>query len=274
MAIDANVLVFERAREEYAARGSLRTAVRDGFRGALSAVADSNVTTLLAAGLLFFLASGPVRGFGVTLSVGVLVSMFTALVLSRALLEMGAASGWLARRPRWTGLGDIGAVRRRLLRRRPDLMRHRRRWLALSALLVAVAVAGIATRGLNLGVEFTGGRLVEYGTAQPVDVADARRVVAVAGVDQAVVQSSRRPAADRPGRRPRRRRAGPDPGRAGRAGRGDRAGPGRADRAQPRLRAAAQGAGRARGRAGRAAGVPGRAVPAGVRRGRGAGHGA
>ena len=190
MAIDANVLVFERAREEYAARGSLRTAVRDGFRGALSAVADSNVTTLLAAGLLFFLASGPVRGFGVTLSVGVLVSMFTALVLSRALLEMGAASGWLARRPRWTGLGDIGAVRRRLLRRRPDLMRHRRRWLALSALLVAVAVAGIATRGLNLGVEFTGGRLVEYGTAQPVDVADARRVVTEAGVDQAVVQSS------------------------------------------------------------------------------------
>jgi SecD/SecF fusion protein len=190
MAIDANVLVFERAREEYAVRGSLRTAVRDGFRGALSAVADSNVTTLLAAGLLFFLASGPVRGFGVTLSVGVLVSMFTALVLSRALLELSAASSWLARRPRWTGLGDIGAVRRGLLRRRPDLMRHRRRWLALSALLVAVAAAGIATRGLNLGVEFTGGRLVEYGTAQPVDVADARRVVAEAGVEQAVVQSS------------------------------------------------------------------------------------
>jgi SecD/SecF fusion protein len=190
MAIDANVLVFERAREEFAAHGSLRRSVRDGFRGALSAVADSNVTTLLAAGLLFFLATGPVRGFGVTLSVGVLVSMFTALVLSRALLEIGAGSGPARRRPRWTGLGDVGAVRRWLLRRRPDLMRRRRRWLAVSGLLVAVAVVGILVRGLDLGVEFTGGRLVEYGTAQPVDVEAARRVVAEAGVEQAVVQSS------------------------------------------------------------------------------------
>lgn len=190
MAIDANVLVFERSREEFAAHGSLRRSVRDGFRGALSAVADSNVTTLLAAGLLFFLASGPVRGFGVTLSVGVLVSMFTALVLSRALLELGAASRLASLRPRWTGLGDIGTVRRWLLRRRPDLMRHRRRWLAVSGLLVAVSIAGIAVRGLDLGVEFTGGRLVEYGTARPVDVEAARRVVAQAGVEQAVVQSS------------------------------------------------------------------------------------
>ena len=190
MAIDANVLVFERAREEYAARGSLRGAVRDGFRGALSAVADSNVTTLLAAGLLFFLASGPVRGFGVTLSVGVLVSMFTALVLSRALLEIFGGSALGRRRPRWSGLGDIGVVRRRLTERPPDLMRRRRRWLALSGVLVAVALTGVATRGLNLGVEFTGGRLVEFSTTSAVDVGAARQVVAEAGVDQAVVQSS------------------------------------------------------------------------------------
>jgi SecD/SecF fusion protein len=186
MAIDANVLVFERAREEYAARGSLRRSVRDGFRGAFSAVADSNATTLLAAGLLFFLATGPVRGFGVTLSVGVLVSLFTALVLSRALLELAATRV----RPSRSGLGDVGAVRRRLLDRKPDLMRRRRRWLVLSGVLVAVAVAGIGVRGLNLGVEFTGGRLVELSTTRPVDVEAARAVVADAGVDQAVVQTS------------------------------------------------------------------------------------
>lgn len=190
MAIDANVLVFERAREEYEARGSLRGAVRDGFRGALSAVADSNVTTLLAAGLLFVLATGPVRGFGVTLSVGVLVSLFSALVLTRGLLELAAGSRLVVRRPRWTGLGDIGAVRRWLLRRRPDLMRHRRRWLAVSAVLVAVSSTGIAVRGLNLGVEFTGGRLVEFSTVRAVDTDAARQLVAEAGVEQAVVQSS------------------------------------------------------------------------------------
>jgi len=192
MAIDANVLVFERSREEYQvqARGSLRPAVRDGFRGALSAIADSNVTTLLAAGLLFFLAAGPVRGFGITLTVGVLTSMFAALVLTRALLELTAGTRVAARRPRWTGLAGIGAVRRWLLRRRPDLMRYRRRWLLLSAVLVAAAVAGLLVRGPNLGVEFTGGRLVEFSTAVPVDPQAARRVVAEAGVADAVVQSS------------------------------------------------------------------------------------
>ena len=89
MAVDANVLVFERAREEYAARSSrsLRAAPKVGFRNALSAFADSNVTTLLAAGLLFFLASGPVRGFGVTLSIGVLASVVSALVVTRVLAE-------------------------------------------------------------------------------------------------------------------------------------------------------------------------------------------
>ncbi|MER5262716.1 protein translocase subunit SecD [Actinosynnema sp. NPDC002837] len=88
MAVDATVLGFERAREEHAATPGtlLPRAVDRGFRGALSAIVDSNVTTLLAAGLLFWLASGPVRGFGVTLTIGVLASMFTSLVLTRVLL--------------------------------------------------------------------------------------------------------------------------------------------------------------------------------------------
>ncbi|MEN3356500.1 MAG: SecD/SecF fusion protein [Mycobacteriales bacterium] len=190
MAVDANVLVFERAREEYAASGRLRRSVRDGFRNAFSAIADSNATTLLAAGLLFWLASGPVRGFGVTLMVGVLASIFAALVLTRALLELTVAAGPIRRRPQWTGLAGEGGVRRYLLAKRPDLMRRRRRWLGLSGLLVVLALVGIGARGLNLGVEFTGGRLIEYSTSQPVPIETARDVVAAAGQDHAVVQTS------------------------------------------------------------------------------------
>ena len=190
MAVDANVLVFERAREEVAAGVGLRRAVRTGFTKAFSAIADSNVTTLLAAGLLFFLASGPVRGFGVTLSVGVLVSMFTALVVSRVLLETIVASGWLQRRPAWSGLTSLGRVRTWLTERNPDLMRRRRTWLAISALAVVIAVLGVGTRGLNYGVEFTGGRLVEYSTTAPVDVDTARTAVTDAGLPRAVVQTS------------------------------------------------------------------------------------
>ncbi|GAB2627677.1 protein translocase subunit SecDF [Paractinoplanes abujensis] len=193
MALDANVLVFERAREEYAGRGarrSLRTALRGGFTNAWSAIIDSTITTLLSAGLLFFLASGPVRGFGITLSIGVLVSMFTALVLTRALASPLVGSRWLNRRPSWSGLGGIGWVRRRLESGDPDLMGRRRLWLGVSAAAVVLAVAGIGLRGLNLGVEFTGGRLVEYAATAPLSADAARDAVASAGLERAVVNTS------------------------------------------------------------------------------------
>jgi SecD/SecF fusion protein len=161
-----------------------------GFRNALSAIADSNVTTLLAAGLLFFLASGPVRGFGVTLSIGVLASMISALVVTRVLAEWAVSRQWTARRPQASGIAALGRVRGWLTARDPDLMRHRRRWLAASALAVVLAVAGIAVRGLDLGVEFTGGRLVEYETSRPIDAERARAAVSAAGFPRAVVQES------------------------------------------------------------------------------------
>ncbi|WP_329599780.1 protein translocase subunit SecD [Streptomyces pseudovenezuelae] len=192
MAVDANVLVFERAREEYACRDrpTARSALAAGFRGAFSAVADSNITTLIAAGLLFFLASGPVRGFGVTLGIGVLASMLSALVITRALADHAVARPALRRRPRLTGIAHIGAVRERLNRTRPNLMRHPRRWLAASAAALVLAASGIAVRGLDLGVEFTGGRLIAYSTTTPVDADRARGALADAGFPRAVVQTS------------------------------------------------------------------------------------
>lgn len=192
MALDANVLVFERAREEYAARlrPSPRSALEAGFRKAFGAIADSNITTLIAAGLLFLLASGPVRGFGVTLGIGVLASMFTALVITRVLAVHTASRPGVRRRPRLTGIATTGAVRDRLARRGTRPMRRPRRWLAVSAALLALAGSGIAVRGVDLGVEFTGGRLVEYVTAAPVDPEQLRDALADAGHPRASVQSS------------------------------------------------------------------------------------
>lgn len=192
MAVDANVLVFERAREEYAARSrpSPRSALAAGFRGALSAIADSNITTLIAAGLMFAFASGPVRGFGITLAIGVLASMVSALVISRVLAEYAANRPAVFRRPRVTGIASTGWVRDRLLRRDPFLMRRPRRWLAASAALAGMAASGILVRGLDLGIEFTGGRLIEYATSTPVDPDRARTALTDAGFPRAVVQSS------------------------------------------------------------------------------------
>ncbi|GGY94854.1 protein translocase subunit SecDF [Streptomyces poonensis] len=192
MAVDANVLTFERAREEYAARSrpSPRSALTAGFRGALSAIADSNITTLIAAALLFLLASGPVRGFGVTLGIGVLASMVSALLITRVLAEFAASRPAVHRRPRLTGIASTGWVRDRLLRREPFLMRRPRRWLATSAAVLVLAGSGILVRGLDFGIEFTGGRLIEYSTGSPVDPDRARTALTDAGFPRAVVQSS------------------------------------------------------------------------------------
>ncbi|MFD9498118.1 protein translocase subunit SecD [Streptomyces sp. NPDC060035] len=192
MAVDANVLVFERAREECAARPnrSLRSALTAGFRNAFSAVADSNVTTLIAAGLLFFLGSGPVKGFGVTLAIGVLASMFSALVIARALTETAAGSRFVSDYRNINGIARPGRVRTWLNERDPQLFRSPRRWLLVSTALVAVSVLGIVVRGVDLGVEFTGGRLVEYSTSRTVDVETARTTLAAAGFGDAEVTTA------------------------------------------------------------------------------------
>jgi len=200
LAIDANVLVFERAREEYAEnpRAGMRRALQVGFNKAWTAIIDSNVTTLLAAGLLFVLASGPVKGFGVTLSIGVIASMISALVIARVLTEIGATTKFVARRPAITGLASTGLVRDWLNRKNPDLMVRRKLWLGMSGVAFLFALVGIFGNGLNLGLEFTGGRVVEYSTSSPVSADRARELVADAGVPEAVVQEASQAGEDNP----------------------------------------------------------------------------
>ncbi|HEY6709571.1 MAG TPA: protein translocase subunit SecD, partial [Actinomycetota bacterium] len=190
MAVDANVLVFERMREEHRAGASLRLSLERGFTRAFSAIADSSVTTLLAAGLLFFLASGAVRGFGVTLSVGVLVSLFTALVVTRVLVELVTRAAAVRRRPGLLGLDGGGRLAGWLATRGPNLIAKGRWWLAASLVALLLAGAGLVVRGPNFGVEFTGGRLLEYRTARPVDLDAARQALADAGFPRAVAQAS------------------------------------------------------------------------------------
>ena len=192
LAIDANVLVFERAREEYLARqaGGLEPALTTGFTKAWSAIIDSNVTTLLAAALLFFFASGPVRGFGVTLSIGVIASMVSALIIARVLGEWSVRRSFVSKRPALSGIAADGRVRRWLNERGPDLMKRSGTWIAVTVVVGVVSIAGIVLRGLDLGVEFTGGRLLEYSTSSTVEPEEAREAVSEAGFPRAVVQAS------------------------------------------------------------------------------------
>ena len=190
MAVDANVLVFERAKEEHGTGRSVRSATISGFKKAWTAIADSNATTLLAAILLFFFASGAVRGFGITLSIGVVVSMFSALVVTRLLVQLIVRSKAVVARPGMLGLGVGRRFRDWLAERRPNLVGRSRLWFTMSVLAVALAVLGIGVRGLSFGLEFSGGRLIEYSTETTFDLDALREDLAGAGLSRAVVQES------------------------------------------------------------------------------------
>lgn len=189
MAVDANVLVFERGKEEFAKGKSVRAGVLAGFKKAWSAIIDSNATTLLAAIVLFYFASGAVRGFGITLSIGVLVSMFTALVVTRLLVEIALRGRRLAK-PGVMGLNVGGRLRRRLEERPIDIMSRWRLWFALSGIVLVLAGAGLFLRGLTFGLEFTGGRLIEYQTQEAVDLDALRSELADLGLARAIVQQT------------------------------------------------------------------------------------
>lgn len=190
MAVDGNVLVFERIKEEHSAGRSMRSSARAGFRRAWSAIADSNVTTLIAAVVLYFFASGGVRGFGITLSIGVLASMFSALVVTRLLIDLTIGRRRADVRPGRWGMGVGERMRAWLALHRPNLVRRRRIWFALGGIAVLVAIGGVASRGLSYGLEFTGGRLIEYRAETSVSLDDVRRELAGIDLPRAIVQES------------------------------------------------------------------------------------
>lgn len=190
MAVDANVLVYERAKEEHRARLGVRDAITAGFQRAWTAIADSNITTLLAALLLIFFASGAVRGFGVTVSIGVVVSMFSALVITRTCLEAMTASSALESRPRIMGLTTGSRLNTWIETRHPNWLGAWKKWLIGSAVVVVVAVSGVIVSGVNLGIEFQGGDLREFSTDQLFDLDEVRSALGEEGLGEAVIQET------------------------------------------------------------------------------------
>ena len=190
MAVDANVLVYERAKEEYRVESSIGGALAAGFQRAWSAIADANVTTMLAAVLLFFFAAGAVRGFGVTLTIGVLVSMFSALVVTRVLLELLMQVKYLEERPGLMGMNVGRRLQEWLKTSGPNLFAKPSRWLVISGVLIAVALAGIFIRDLSFGIEFQGGRLIEFSTTEPVDIEQLRQDLADQGLSRSLIQET------------------------------------------------------------------------------------
>ena len=169
MAIDANVLIFERIREELRNGSKLRIAIDAGYSKAYSSIIDSNVTTFLTALILFVFGQGPVRGFAVTLMIGIVCSFFSAVFITRVIIS------WMTRK------GDQSKVsfatplsRNALANLNFDFMSKRRVAYAFSGVFIVIGMIALAINGLNLGVDFKGGRSYVISFAEPVVPSDLR----------------------------------------------------------------------------------------------------
>jgi len=151
MSVDANVLIYERIREELLAGKGVKMAIADGYKNALSAIIDGNLTTLITGIILFFLGTGPVKGFATTLVIGILTSMFAAIFISRLVFEY-----MLDRQSILTFSTRLseGAFKNINL----DYIRNRKKFYIISGMIVLIGIVSIFVRGLDQGVDFTGGR--------------------------------------------------------------------------------------------------------------------
>lgn len=161
MAVDANVLIFERIREELRAGKGLSLAIKEGFSNALSAIIDGNVTTLITGIVLYVFGSGPIRGFATTLVIGILTTLFTGIFITRLIIL------WMEKRNMnlmfSTKLTE-GAFRGLKI----DFIGIRKYAYGFSAAILLIAVASLAIRGLNPGIDFLGGRSYVVRFEKPV----------------------------------------------------------------------------------------------------------
>lgn len=179
MAVDANVLIFERIREELRTGKSLAGSITAGYNKAFSTIFDSNLTTLLTAVILFWQGSGAIRGFAVTLTAGILVSMLMALVFTRLLLDT------LAEKTKLTTLKMLTIFRNSKF----DFLGKRVVAIGLSmAIIVVTWIFFIGKGEKNFGVDFTGGSSITFSFNQKQPLADIRGVLEKAGIKDAAIQ--------------------------------------------------------------------------------------
>jgi len=169
MAVDANVLIYERIKEELASGKTLKTSIQLGYKAAFSAIIDSNVTTLISGVILTFSGTGPVYGFAVILIIGIFSSLFTALLISRIIMEgrVDAGKDIKFSTPLTSKILNTGHF---------DFIGKRKRFYMISALVVLIGIGGLVTRGVPLGLDFKGGfsYFIKFNEGQDVSVNDIK----------------------------------------------------------------------------------------------------
>ena len=181
LSVDANVLIYERLREEMALGKSLKIAVKAAYEKAFSSIFDANVTTLITAAILFWKASGPVKGFAISLTLGILASLFTALIVGRNFL------GWFVDTERLKRVSMLHLISSQRIN---FLGKGFIACMCSLALLLAGAVAFYKRGDRNFGVDFRGGDLVTMSAPDKIDIGDVRNALKPIGFGDASIQES------------------------------------------------------------------------------------
>jgi SecD/SecF fusion protein len=169
VAADANVVIFERIKEEVRSGKSVRAAISAGYAKGFHTIIDANVVTVITAMVLFAVATAQVKGFALMLMIGTVISLVTAVAATRAMLGLLAGFRWFEN-PRFMGAqGQQGAKWLQI-----DFMRRRHLWFAISGVIIAIGLGSLVTKGLNLGIDFKGGTQVSFKTPQPVSLSSVR----------------------------------------------------------------------------------------------------
>ena len=183
VAADANVVIFERIKEEARAGRSVKAAIQTGYTKGFATIVDANVVTAITALVLFAVATSSVRGFALMLLIGTAISMLTAVLATRAFLSLLAGSK-LLENPRVIGTSGRGIPSWLKI----DFISRRRLWFGISATVIAVSVLAIGLRGLNLGIDFKGGTQIGFVTPAPTSLETVRAQAARVGQSNAVIQ--------------------------------------------------------------------------------------
>jgi SecD/SecF fusion protein len=183
VAADANVVVFERIKEEVRAGKSVRAAIAAGYSKGFATIIDANVVTAITALVLFAVATAQVKGFALMLLIGTIISLVTAVGATRAMLGLMGGFSWF-NKPRF--MGAQGQQTAKWLQ--IDFMKRRYLWFAISGAVLALGAGALGIRGLNLGIDFKGGSQLTFRTPAPHTTGDVRQVLRAEGFGDAVIQ--------------------------------------------------------------------------------------
>ena len=173
MAVDANVLIYERTKEELRAGKGVKKALADGYSNAFSAIFDSNLTSIITGIILFNFGTGPIRGFATTLIIGILISFFTAVFMTRLVYE------YFMNKDKWLNLTFSSKISKNLMANvHFDFMGRNKQWFTITGIILVICIGSLFVRGLSQSIDFTGGRNFKVQFENAVEPEQVRELIA------------------------------------------------------------------------------------------------